>query len=164
MRSRPRLRTAAPLAAAAVILTGGLGSLATPAFAGSSAFTPGDLVIYEVQGTSTAASAVDLVDYSTSGVPSGYSVTLPSADSGTTHSLVESGSALNDGELTDSADGQSLVATGYDDAVGTPSITSTTPAPPGRWTSSPRPARWMPPPPSPPPRWRPTTSGRPPPR
>ncbi len=130
MRSRPRLRTAAPLAAAAVILTGGLGSLATPAFAGSSAFTPGDLVIYEVQGTSTAASAVDLVDYSTSGVPSGYSVTLPSADSGTTHSLVESGSALNDGELTDSADGQSLIATGYDDAVGTPSITSTTPAPP----------------------------------
>jgi hypothetical protein len=126
LRSRPRLRTVASLAAAVVALTGGLGALATPAFAASTAFTTGDLVIYEVQGTSSSASPVSLVDYSTGGVPSGYSVPLPSADSGTTHSLVESGSALNDGELTDSADGQSLIATGYDDPVGTASITGTT--------------------------------------
>ena len=35
------------------------------------------------------------------------------------HALVGSGGALNDGELTDSADGQSLVAEGYDDPLAT---------------------------------------------
>jgi hypothetical protein len=112
------------LAAAAAMAAGAAPALATP-----TQFTPGDLVIYETQGTSSAAAAVDLVDYSTAGVPSGFSVALPTADSGATHALVESGSALNDGELTDSADGQSLVATGYDAAVGTASITSATSTP-----------------------------------
>jgi hypothetical protein len=96
----------------------------TSAFGTPSSFTQGDLVIYEVQGTSSAASSVSLVDYSTAGVPSGFSVPLPQTSSGSTHALVESGSALNDGELTLSADGQSLIATGYNAPVGTASITS----------------------------------------
>jgi hypothetical protein len=96
----------------------------TSAFGAPSSFTQGDLVIYEVQGTSSAANPVSLVDYSTAGVPSGYSVPLPQTSSGSTHALVESGAALNDGELTLSADGQSLIATGYNAAVGTLSITS----------------------------------------
>ena len=49
---------------------------------------------------------------------------LPTTSSGSNHALVESGSALNDGELTLSADDQSLIATGYNAAVGTASITS----------------------------------------
>lgn len=99
---------------------------AVPAGALPTSFTAGDLVIYETQGTSSAAQAVDLVDYSTSGIPSGFSVALPTTATGSNYPVVESGSALNDGELTDSADGASLVATGYDAAVGTASITGTT--------------------------------------
>jgi hypothetical protein len=109
----------------------------TPAFAIPSEFTPGDLVVYETLGTSHAAQEVDLVDYSVSSTPvtgtttatPGYSVSLPIADSGTTHALTESGSALNDGELTLSADGQDLEATGYDAVpgyMGGVSITGTT--------------------------------------
>jgi hypothetical protein len=96
---------------------------ASAAFGAPTNFTPGDLVVYEVQGNTSAASSVSLVDYSTAGTPSGFSVALPTTSSGTTHALVESGSALNDGELTLSADGQSLVATGYNAAVGTASVT-----------------------------------------
>jgi hypothetical protein len=55
---------------------------------------------------------------------------MPIANSGTTHQLVESGSATNDGDLTLSADGQYLYATGYDDPPGTLKITSVSPAPP----------------------------------
>lgn len=123
MRRIRRSRTTLTLAAAALAIGGSLFGLASPAFA-ASGFIPGDLVIYETQGTASASQAVDLVDYSESGTPSGYSVALPTADSGTTHALTESGAALNDGELTLSADGQSLVATGYDAVPGVASITS----------------------------------------
>jgi hypothetical protein len=116
-------RRAVTLSAATLAMAGSLLGLSTPAFAAGS-FTPGDLVIYETQGTSSASQAVDLVDYGTNGTPSGYSVALPTADSGGTHSLTESGGALNDGLLTDSADGQSLIATGYDAIPGVASITS----------------------------------------
>jgi hypothetical protein len=122
-----RLRRAIPWRATGIALLTALGLalVSTPAWGlVPTSFTPGDLVIYETQGTSTASSAVNLVDYSTSGTPSGYSVALPTADSGSVHALTESGSALNDGELTLSADGQSLVATGYDAAPGVAGITS----------------------------------------
>lgn len=123
VRHDRRLRTSTTLAVAALAVGGSLFGLASPAFA-AGGFLSGDLVIYEVQGTSSASSAVDLVDYSEGGVPSGFSVSLPTADSGSTHALTESGSALNDGELTLSADGQSVVATGYDAPTGTASVTS----------------------------------------
>jgi hypothetical protein len=48
---------------------------------------------------------------------------MPTANSGSTHEFVESGSATNDGLLTLSADGQYLYATGYEDAPGTTKIT-----------------------------------------
>jgi hypothetical protein len=118
-----RSRTTVTVVTAALAVGGSLFGLASPAFAAGS-FTTGDLVIYETQGTSSAAQAVDLVDYSTSGTPSGFSVALPIADSGSTHALTESGAALNDGLLTQSADGQSLIATGYDAVPGVASITS----------------------------------------
>ena len=104
-------------------------SVAAPAWSIPTQFTAGDLVVYETQGTSSASQAVSLVDYSTSGTPSGFAVNLPITQSGSTHYLTESGSALNDGELTDSADGRSLIATGYDAAVGVASITSATNTP-----------------------------------
>lgn len=104
-------------------------SVAAPAWSIPTLFTAGDLVVYETQGTSSASQAVSLVDYSTSGTPSGFVVNLPTTESGSTHYLTESGSALNDGELTDSADGQSLVATGYDAPTGVTKITSATNTP-----------------------------------
>ncbi len=110
---------------AAMIGVGVLG-VAIPASATPTSFTPGDLVVYETLGTSTNSQPVSLVDYGTNGTASGFSVALPIADSGTTHALTESGSALNDGELTLSADGYSLIATGYDAAPGVASITSST--------------------------------------
>jgi hypothetical protein len=119
-----RLRAAARLSTVAVAAGGCVVALAAPSFAAPSQFSAGDLVVYQVAGTSSSASAVSLIEYTTAGTPSGYSVALPTTDSGITHAVTESGSALNDGELTLSADGQSLVATGYDAAVGTAKITS----------------------------------------
>jgi hypothetical protein len=117
------------LSAVVATTAASLFALSSAASATPTSFTPGDLVVYETQGTSTAAQAVDLVDYSTAGVPSGFSVALPTTDNASTHALTESGSALNDGELTLSADGQSLIATGYDAAPGVASITSATNTP-----------------------------------
>jgi hypothetical protein len=97
------------------------------------AFTPGDLVIYETLGTSSAAQAVSLVDYTVSGAsatsagtsaaPSGFAANLPTAVSGNNKIVTDSGAALNDGLLNLSADGTELVAAGYDDPVGSASAT-----------------------------------------
>jgi hypothetical protein len=130
-------RTARIAVTSAIVGAGTLG-FAADAGANPTSFTAGDLAVYEVTQTSGAggvstAGAVTLVDYSTSGVASGYVVSMPAADSGSgvgsTHRLVESGKATNDGDLTLSADGQYLYATGYDDAVGTASITGVTTVP-----------------------------------
>lgn len=131
MTRNRRLISTAKLSIATVV-TGGalLVASAVPAFATTpTSFTPGDLVVYETVGTTNAASAVNLVDYSlspvatSSSVPAsataGFAVSLPTADDLPNHALVGSGGALNDGELTDSADGQSLVAEGYDDPLAT---------------------------------------------
>jgi hypothetical protein len=130
-RSIRTARTAASLAATGTILSviagTGVASATTP-----TSFTAGDLVVYEVLGNTSAATATQLVDYSLGGTgaaptatPSGFVVPLPTADSGSVHALTESGAALNDGELTLSADGHSLIATGYDTAPGTASVTGT---------------------------------------
>jgi hypothetical protein len=124
---------AAKLSAVSMMAGGALLAVsAVPAFASGSSFTQGDLVVYETVGTTNAASAVNLVDYSlsppasSSSVPAsatpGFTVNLPTSDgspSSGDHALVGSGGALNDGELTDSADGQSLIAEGYDDPLAT---------------------------------------------
>ncbi len=128
MRRTSRARTHITLATAALAVGGSVLGFVGPAFA-AGGFIPGDLIVYEVQGNTSTSAAVSLVDYSESGTPSGVSVNLPSANSGSTHALTESGSALNDGELTLSADGQSVVATGYDAAPGVAKITSATGTP-----------------------------------
>jgi hypothetical protein len=117
---------------AILTVVGGLVLMAPAAPAGATgSFTQGDLVVYEV-GTaggatpSSASAAVSLVEYKTTGVASGFSVALPIADSGSTHALTESGTATYDGELTQSADGTALLATGYDAIPATASITSST--------------------------------------
>ncbi|MGA2521402.1 MAG: hypothetical protein ABSG81_11370 [Acidimicrobiales bacterium] len=106
---------------------------AAPAWAAPSAFTPGDLVVYEVGtvggATPSATSApVSLWDYSAAGVPSGFVVTFPSTVTkgphGATHALVDAGTATDDGELTVSGDGQFLYATGYDDNAGVADVTT----------------------------------------
>ncbi len=122
------------LALATCATGGSVLAMAGPAFAVTpSTFTAGDLVVYQVTEQSgccsSAAGSVQLVDYNTAGVASGFSVSLPDTSSGTTHALVESGKATNDGDLTLSADGQYLYATGYDAADGTASITSATTTP-----------------------------------
>jgi hypothetical protein len=131
-RSR-RSRLAARLSLAGLATTTIVFATSSAAFAGPpTQFTPGDLVIYETvpstspsqTGLTSAATAVSLVDYSTSGTPSGFAVNMPTSDSGSEHGLTDSGAALNDGLLTDSADGQYLLATGYDDPLGTASVTS----------------------------------------
>jgi hypothetical protein len=132
LRFRPS-RRAIRLSLAAVATGGSVLALAGPAFATPTTFTAGDLVVYQVTeasgGPSSTAGTVALVDYGINGTPSGYSVAMPIANSGSTHELVESGSATNDGDLTLSADGQYLYATGYEGAPGTTKITSATATP-----------------------------------
>jgi len=129
MRNTSRTLTTPRIAVAAAISSAMLMVFAAPAWSTPTSFTSGDLVVDQVGtvggATPTSTSApVSLWDYSTAGVPSGYVVSLPTADSGTTHSLVESGTATYDGEITLSADGQYVYVTGYDDAPGVAKITS----------------------------------------
>ncbi|HEX3427033.1 MAG TPA: hypothetical protein VHT30_12930 [Acidimicrobiales bacterium] len=124
-----RLFVVATRLSAAVLMTAAVAFVAAPAANASGTFTPGDLIIYETQGTTSASQPVDLVDFSTGGTPSGASVALPTTASGGNFPLVESGAALNDGELTLSPDGKTIIATGYDAATGVASITSATNTP-----------------------------------
>jgi hypothetical protein len=96
------------------------------------AFTPGDLVVYRVgDGTATvntaAAVAVFLDEYSPTGTLV-QSIPMPTTTVGANHRLTEGGSTFGDGLLTDSADGRYLIVPGYDAAVGTAAVASTTPA------------------------------------
>ena len=94
----------------------------------SASFTAGDLVIYRV-GTgsaalSSAATAVFLDEYTTSGGAPVQSIAMPTADSGANQTLTASGTATSEGLLTRSTDGNSLTLTGYDAAPGTANVTS----------------------------------------
>ncbi|HEX4083880.1 MAG TPA: PEP-CTERM sorting domain-containing protein [Chthoniobacteraceae bacterium] len=101
-----------------------LAGISSAAFA--SAFTSGDIVVYETESSSTlssAATAVDLSEFSTTGSLV-ESLAMPTADSGTTHSLTDSGSAGSDGLLTLSPNGEYLTLAGYDASVGTTGVVS----------------------------------------
>ena len=92
------------------------------------AFTPGDLVIYRV-GTgaaalSSAATPVFLDEYTPAGVLV-QSIPLPTTTSGGNRRLTSSGVAITEGLLTRSTDGRYLVLTGYDAAIGTATVAST---------------------------------------
>jgi hypothetical protein len=92
-------------------------------------FTAGDVAIYRV-GTgsgalSSAATAVFVDEYTANG-SFVQSIAMPTLASGGNLALTASGSATSEGLLTRSADGQSLVLTGYAASTGTSSIASST--------------------------------------
>jgi len=88
-------------------------------------FSEGNLVVVKVgtgSGTlSNSSVPVSLAEYTTTGDAT-VSVDVPSATAGSR--LVMSGSATSEGQLNLSADGQYLTIAGYDAAVGTASIAS----------------------------------------
>lgn len=114
-----RTRTLSMLAAAA---------LATPAMAD---FIPGNLVVSLVGDGSAAltnaANPVFLSEYTTAGSLV-RSLALPTAASGANRRFSVSGSATSEGHLSRSTDGRFLVIGGYDAAIGTASVVSTTSA------------------------------------
>jgi uncharacterized repeat protein (TIGR01451 family) len=103
--ARPVSRLALALAALAMCTA----SLAAP-------FTPGNVVIYRV-GTGTGSlvntgNAVFLDEYTTGGTLV-QSVPLPTTVNGSQRAFFASGTASSEGEISRSADGQYLIATGY---------------------------------------------------
>ena len=105
-------------------------SMVTPA-APSAALTPGNLVIYRM-GDGAAAltangTAVFLDEYTTAGAFV-QSIAVPTTTVGAQRRLVCSGTATTEGFLTRSTDGQYVVFSGYDAALATASITSSTSA------------------------------------
>jgi hypothetical protein len=105
------------------------GANAVQAQAASTAFTPGDLVVYRV-GTGSAAlngnaAPVFLDEYSPSGTLV-ESVPLPTATSGANKPLVASGTASSEGLLTLSGNGNCLLATGYDAALNASTLSGAT--------------------------------------
>ncbi|HEX3526689.1 MAG TPA: Calx-beta domain-containing protein, partial [Thermoanaerobaculia bacterium] len=94
-------------------------------------FTPGNLVVYRV-GDGAAAltangTAVFLDEYTTGGTLV-QSIAVPTTTVGSQRRLVCSGTATTEGFLTRSTDGQSVVFSGYDAALATALITTSTSA------------------------------------
>jgi hypothetical protein len=91
-------------------------------------FTPGNLVVTRI-GTGAAplnnASTAVFLDEYTPGGTLVQSVAMPTAASGSNLPFAISGSATSEGQLTQSADGRFLMATGYAIAPGTASIAGT---------------------------------------
>jgi hypothetical protein len=120
------MKTKTTFVAAVVVAAGAATALAGP-------FTLGNLVVSQVgvDGSTTALSsagtAVFLKEFSVSGSPV-QSIALPTAASGSNRRLVNSGSATSEAFLTRSVDGRYLTLGGYDAAVGTASVVSTTAA------------------------------------
>ncbi len=94
-------------------------------------FTPGNLVVVRIgDGTAaltSAATAVFLDEYTPAGVFV-QTIPLPTTISGPNFRLTNSGSATSEGLLNLSVNGQYLVHAGYDAALGTASVVSTTSA------------------------------------
>ncbi|HYI49312.1 MAG TPA: Calx-beta domain-containing protein [Allosphingosinicella sp.] len=96
-------------------------------------FTPGNIVVYRIGAIgggalSNAASAVFIDEYTASGVHV-RTIALPTTDSGIHQTLTAAGATQqSEGLLTLSTDGHYLLLTGYDAAVGTPDVESTTAA------------------------------------
>ncbi|MCS6978457.1 MAG: hypothetical protein NZM31_15820 [Gemmatales bacterium] len=88
-------------------------------------FTPGHLVVLRVNGTSSAAQSVDLVQFNTftPGQSGSVIVSLPSSGSGPL--LTQSGNNNTQGALTLSADKTHLVLTGFNAPAGTANVAGT---------------------------------------
>jgi hypothetical protein len=107
----------------------GLAATAPPAAAAG--FGAGDLVVVRIGDGSAALSSAAFPVFLDEYTPSGtfvQSVALPTIASGSDARLTASGSSTTDGGLTLSPNSQYLALGGYDAAVGTPSVVSTTSA------------------------------------
>ena len=123
IRKRVRRFAAAGAAAAAIAAT------ALPSPASAAPLTDGNVVVYRVGATgggalTSNATAVFLDEYTPTGTLV-QSIPLPTAVSGAQKRVTASGTATSEGLLTRSADGCSVVFTGYDAAVGTASVSGT---------------------------------------
>lgn len=86
-------------------------------------FTQGNLVVLRVgAGTTSSATPVQLVEYTTSGVATGFSVSLPSNGN---PQLTTSASATSEGEISLSGERDKVIIPGYDAVAGTASIAGT---------------------------------------
>jgi hypothetical protein len=130
-RLRQAMRSVLPAVGAAVGLVLILGLTAATAAEASTGFTAGNVVVYRVgtgsSALSNSATPVFLDEYTPSGTLV-QSVELPTAASGANKPLLASGSATSEGLLTLSADGNYLMATGYDAALGTKEVAETSSA------------------------------------
>lgn len=103
-----------------VLVTAGPAGAAPP-------FTPGDIVVYRVgtgSNLTSASAPVFLDEYNPQGALQ-ESVAMPTTTSLPNYQFTASGSADSEGLLTLSADGNYLMATGYDTGVGTASVSGT---------------------------------------
>jgi hypothetical protein len=99
----------------------------TESQASAAALTPGDVVIYRVGNGAVLGSAAVPVffdEYDSSGKLV-ESIALPTTTSAPNHRLTASGSGSSEGLLTLSANGQYLIGTGYDAALGTSKVAET---------------------------------------
>ncbi|MEA2236859.1 MAG: hypothetical protein QOC81_1583 [Thermoanaerobaculia bacterium] len=109
--------------------------LASAGLASAASFTPGNIVVYRVDGGGAAlnanGTAVFLDEYTTAGVLV-QSIAMPTAVAGSR--LVAVGNSTTEGFLTRSQDGQYLIVPGYDAAVAavTPAASTTIPRVIGR--------------------------------
>ena len=96
------------------------------------AITPGDLVIYRVgtdgnTGLNSAATAAFVDEYTQGGVRV-QSIAMPTIANGSNKILTASGTASSEGMLTCSPDGAYVALTGYNAALGTSKVASSTSA------------------------------------
>ncbi len=94
-------------------------------------FTPGNLVVSSINGTTNAAQSVSLLEFTAvdPNQPAPISTTnMPTAANGANFRFTLSGSATSEGALTRSVDGRYLTIAGYDAALGTASVAGTTSA------------------------------------
>jgi hypothetical protein len=97
----------------------------------SAQISPGNLVVVRVgdgtAGLSNGATPVTLDQFTVAGVPVN-SIPMPTNLNGNHRRVTNSGTATSEGGLTQSADGRYLLTVGYDAAVGTASVVSTSAA------------------------------------
>ncbi len=96
-------------------------SLALTANCFASPFLPGNLVVYRVNGTTNAATAVFVDEYTTTGTLV-QSIALPTTSTGSQKALTASATATAEGYLNLSTDGQYVLLTGYGADAGTASV------------------------------------------
>ena len=115
-----------------LLITAAVSSVLLNRNAQAAAFASGNLVIYRVGDGSSAlvssATAVFLDEYTPAGGSPVQSIAMPTVVNGLNKRLTASGTATSEGLLSLSTDGKYLVAPGYDAALATTGITTSTSA------------------------------------